>query len=75
MNRAETFFEPSRVTEQAPELEHAPSQPANMLFTAGVGVRDMIDPLEYDAVQVAPQLIPAGVEVMLPLPVPVLDTI
>jgi len=57
-------------TVQAPVPVHAPDQPANVEpdVAAGVNVTDV--PLEKLALQVDPQLMPAGDEVTVPVPVP-----
>jgi hypothetical protein len=54
-----------------PSLQSAsPLQPANVEPAAGVTVRVTVAPLVYEAVQVAPQLMPAGLLLTAPLPVP-----
>ena len=58
------------VTEQAPVPVQAPLQPANVEPLAGVAVRPTIAPEEYEAVHVAPQLMPEGDEITVPVPVP-----
>jgi len=62
-------------TVQAPVPVQAPLQPANVepLAAAGVSVTDA--PLEKLAVQVDPQLMPAGDEVTVPVPVPAFATL
>jgi hypothetical protein len=56
-----------------PVPEQAPDQPANPLPALGVAVRVTVVPLLKVAVQVDPQLMPAGLLVMVP--VPVLETV
>jgi hypothetical protein len=48
----------------------APDQPAKMEPAVGVGVSDTVDPLLKVALQIAPQLMPLGVLVTVPAPVP-----
>src|SRR6058998_3439071 len=62
------------VTEQVPVPEQAPLQPANVDPPAGLAVSVTGVPELYEAEQVAPQLIPAGFEVTVPLPDPDLPT-
>ncbi len=50
---------------------HGPAQPANRLPVFGVAVRIAEEPLAKMAVQLLPQLIPAGWLVTTPRPVPV----
>src|SRR2546425_11740468 len=58
------------VREQLPVPVQAPLQPAKVDPEAGVAVRVTIVPLLKFALQVAGQLIPAGLLVTVPLPVP-----
>jgi hypothetical protein len=60
------------VTVQAPVPAQAPDQPAKVEPVAGVAVRVTVVPLVKLVEHVAPQLIPRGELVMVPLPVPVL---
>jgi hypothetical protein len=53
---------------------HPPVQPVNVEFDAGVAVRVIEAPAENVAMQAVPQLMPAGLLVMLPVPVPELVT-
>src|SRR5207249_6592909 len=60
-----------RVTVQVPVPEHPPPlQPVKVEPAAGVAVNVTAVPLAKLAVQVAPQLIPTGALVTVPLPVP-----
>jgi hypothetical protein len=53
----------------------APLQPLKFDPPAALAVRVTTVPLLYGAAQVAPQLIPAGLDVTVPLPVPALLTV
>jgi hypothetical protein len=53
----------------------APPQPANVEAEAGCMVSVTWLPAEKSAAQASPQLMPAGVLVTVPLPVPVLPTV
>src|SRR5207253_1191692 len=65
-----------RVSGQAPVPEQRPPlQPVKVEPAAGVAVRVMVVPLAKLAEQVAPQLIPAGELVTVPLPVPAVVTV
>jgi hypothetical protein len=73
---AVTALAPSMVTVQAPVPVHAPLHPANVeVSLPGEAVSDTTVPLAYDALQVEPQLIPAGVDVTVPEPDPVFVTV
>ena len=50
---------------QVPEL---PDQPAKTWFAPGAAVRVTLVPEAYDSVQSAPQLMPAGELVIVPVP-------
>jgi hypothetical protein len=63
------------VTLQAPVPVQAPLQPAKVEPVAGAAVRLTAVPLVNEAEQVAPQEMPAGVLVTVPLPVPDLVTV
>src|SRR5436309_2609295 len=64
------------VTTQIPvPLHPAPLQPLNTDPLAGVAVSVTDVPLANDALQVAPQLIPTGLLVTVPPPLPVLVTV
>lgn len=58
----------------APLVQPEPVQPAKVEPVAGVALKVTGVPLLYNAEQVLPQLIPAGVLVTVPLPVPALVT-
>ena len=58
----------------APLVQAEPLQPAKVEPVAGVALKVTRVPLLYNAEQVLPQLIPAGVLVTVPLPVPALVT-
>src|SRR5206468_5731564 len=73
---AVTVVAAETVTAQAPVPEHpAPLQPLKVEPAAGVAVSVTTVPLAKLAEQVAPQLIPAGALVTVPLPVPALLTV
>src|SRR5205823_13880690 len=64
------------VTVQAPVPEHPPPlQPVKVEPAAAVAVSVTAVPLVKLAEQVAPQVMPAGVLVAVPLPVPALETV
>ena len=58
-------------TTQAPVPVQAPLQPVNTLSTPGAALSWTSVPCANDALQVAPQLMPAGVLVTVPVPPPV----
>jgi hypothetical protein len=66
--------EAAAVTAHVPVPEHAPLQPAKVEPAAGAAVRVTAVPGVKDCAQLAPQLIPAGVLVTVPVPVPLLVT-
>lgn len=73
---AVTVLSESIVTVQEPVPEHPPpDQPVKVEPDAGVAARITVAPLVTFAVQVEPQLMPAGEEVTVPLPVPLLLTL
>ena len=74
-NVAVTLCEAPMVTVQAPVPVHAPLQPVNVEPAAGAAVRVTFAPELKLALHVAPQLMPAGDEVTVPLPVPALPTV
>jgi hypothetical protein len=53
----------------------APDQPLKREFEAGDAVRVTSVPAAYVPLQDVPQEMPAGVEVTVPAPVPVLETV
>ena len=64
------------VTVQEPVPEHPPPvQPVKVEPPEGVAVSVTLVPLVKVALQVDPQLIPAGLEVTVPVPVPLLVTV
>jgi len=73
---AVTVWAAVKVTEQVlvPE-QPAPLQPAKVELSAGCAVRVICVPLAKLPEQAAPQLMPAGVLVTLPVPVPVSTTV
>src|SRR5262245_23485840 len=69
--RANTVVFAVRVRVQVPvPVQPPPVQPSKMEPVAGVAVRVTGVPLSKDAEQVVPQLIPGGLEVTAPMPVP-----
>lgn len=58
-----------------PETLSHPLQPPKLESRPGVAVRVTVVPLTYEAEQVLPQLMPAGLEVTVPLPASVLLTV
>jgi hypothetical protein len=65
----------SIVIAQAPVPVQAPLHPVKVEFASAVAVKLTTVPLAYVAEQVAPQLIPAGELVTVPVPVPVRLTV
>ena len=63
------------LTTQVPVPTQAPDQPANVDPTSAAAVSVTVAPLPKLAEQVVPQLIPAGLDVTVPLPVPARDTV
>lgn len=61
--------------EQVPVPEHPPLHPVKLLPDAGAAVRVTVVPEVYCAEQVVPQLMPDGLLVTVPLPVPVSVTV
>jgi hypothetical protein len=77
LNVATTAFSPGAITVvQVPVPVHPPPlQPANIDPDDGVAVSVTILPVGNEALQLFPQLIPAGVLVTVPVPVPILLTV
>jgi hypothetical protein len=75
LKAAETLVPAETSTVQLPVPLHAPVQPANVEpeLAAAVSVTDV--PLAKVALHVCPQLMPAGVLVTIPVPVPLLWTV
>jgi hypothetical protein len=63
------------VTEQEPVPEQAPDQPEKIEPVLGVGVRVTTVPELYGWEQSEPQVMPAGDEVTVPVPMPALVTV
>ena len=68
VNTAPTLFAASIVTLQSPVPEQAPVQPLKLEPALGEAESDTIVPAVKGALQAAPQKMPAGVEVTVPLP-------
>jgi hypothetical protein len=64
-----------RFTMQVPVPLHAPDQPANVAPVLGVAVSVTGVPLAKLAAQAVPQLMPDGLLVMVPVPVPAFCTV
>jgi hypothetical protein len=64
-----------KFTLQVPVPVQAPLQPVKLEPVAAAAVRVTVDPEVKFALQVAPQVIPAGLLVTLPVPVPLLETV
>ena len=75
MNVAVTEALASTVTAHVPVPLHAPDQPENMEPELGVAVSVTAVPLANVPPHVVPQLIPEGLLVTFPFPVPVLCTV
>ena len=71
---AVTDLAASIVRLQDPGPEHAPLQPVKVEPAAGVAVSVTVAPSAKDALQVAPQLIPEGLLVTVPEPLPAFKT-
>lgn len=67
-NVAPTLVAPLTVVLHVPVPEHAPVQPLNVYPAFGVAVRVTEVPEVYEYEQVAPQEIPEGDDVIVPLP-------
>ncbi len=75
VNAASTLAAAFRVTLQLPVPEHAPVQPVNVEPEVAVAVSVTLVPWLKLALQVAPQLMPAGVVATVPVPVPLRVTV
>ncbi|GIX32855.1 MAG: hypothetical protein KatS3mg125_0811 [Lysobacterales bacterium] len=76
LNVAVTVWLVLIVTEQEPVPEHPPPlHPAKVEPESGVAVNVTVEPWLKLAEQVEPQLIPEGLLVTVPLPVPALFTV
>jgi hypothetical protein len=71
---AVTLLAASSVTVQVPVPLQAPLQPENVERQAGLAVRVTAVFALYEVPQVLPQLMPAGIDVTVPPPVPLLET-
>ena len=60
---------------KTPFVQLVPLQPANVELESGVAVKATVVPLLKDAEHVLPQLIPDGLLVTVPLPVPLAVTL
>jgi hypothetical protein len=69
-NAAVTLVAAPMVKVQVPKPVHAPLQPAKVELTAGVAVRVTTVPKSRSVAQLAPQLMPPTLEVMVPAPPP-----
>lgn len=72
---AVTALAPSMVTVQAPVPEHGPLHPTKVDPFAAAAFKVTLVALAKEAEQVAPQLIPAGLDVTEPEPVPARVTV
>src|SRR5207244_3221624 len=73
---ASTLVSEARVKVQlVEELEHPPVNPEKLEPESGTAVSVMLVPAANSVEQLAPQLIPAGLEVTVPVPVPDLLTV
>ena len=75
MNVAVTAALPVKVTLQVLVPVQAPDQPANVELLFGAAVSVTMVPLVKLALHIAPQLIPAGLLMIVPVPVPALWTV
>ena len=75
VNVAVTVFAASIVTAQVPVPVHAPDHPLKIELVSGTVVSITAVPAPYVPVQVVPQDIPAGEEVIVPVPVPALEVV
>ena len=63
------------LTVQVPVPLHAPDQPENIELAFGAAVSTTLVAYVNDATQALPQLMPVGVEVTVPVPVPAFPTV
>jgi hypothetical protein len=70
VNVASTFLLPSTVREHVPVPEHEPDHPSNTDPSKGFAVNIIIVPISNASEQSVPQFIPAGFDVIMPLPLP-----
>ena len=70
-----TVWSADIVRVQVPVPVQPPLQPVNAEPASGVAVNMTEVPLPKSAAQVAPQVIPAGALVTVPVPVPALETV
>ena len=75
MKVAVTAALPVKVTLQLPVPVQAPDQPANVEVAFGTAVSVTMVPLVKLALHIAPQLMPAGLLMIVPAPVPALWTV
>ena len=75
VNVAVTAWAALIVTKHVPVPVHAPLHPANVEAPSGAAVSVTSVSESNKALQVTPQLIPAGADVTVPPPVPVLETL
>jgi hypothetical protein len=76
VNVAVTVVDAASDTVHAPVPLHPPPlQPLNVEPASAAAARVIVVPALKGAVQVAPHVMPAGVEVTVPLPVPALLTV
>lgn len=75
VNPADTLAAAVIVTTQLPVPLHAPDQPVKVELPVGVAVRVTTVPWVKVSEQSVPQEMPAGLEVIVPVPVPVLLTL
>ena len=75
MNVAVTEAVAAAIKLHAPVPLQAPDQPANVELALGVAVNVIAVPAAKLALQVVPQLMPAGVLLTVPAPVPAATTL
>ena len=72
---APTLFAASTLTVQIPVPVHAPLQPVKVEPVLAAAVKVTLAPLLKLVLHVEPQVIPAGEELTVPLPVPLFVTV